>query len=277
MMSFSSPAPPPYSPLRTPPPHYTQKSSPYISRRGSRCTKSESWVPRDNNIDNDDFLVNLAAIQLLTGCTVLPGRHVISGTHRSIDIYSGDDDGSPDLTLHMFATLNVPARRRARSTARSKTRRYSLRDTLGNEVDGHISYPSDESARRFAKANSAPTTPSSHDQVGSEELDRRLRTIDEALDQENSRRGSRRLHTSEVVRVDRPEANENDSALKSVGKVSAALAAWKYSQHRDLSHRSGVLYPSPVLSEMAYSSQSTSEVCFSTSTPQILCAPPIAK
>lgn len=59
---------------------------------------------------------------------------------------------------------------------------------------------------------------------------------------------------------EQPEANENDTVVDSVGKVSAALAAWKYMQHRDLSHRSGVLYPSPAFSDMAFSSQSASEV-----------------
>lgn len=199
MTSFSSPAPPPYSPMRTHFPSYTRSSIPRVNRRGGRRTKSESCVPRDNNIGDDDFLANLAAIQLLTGCTIIPCRHLVSGNLRSIDICS-DDDGPPDLTLHVFCTLRVPVRHRTRSITRPRVHRFGLRATLRNGVDGHISYPSDESARRFAKTYSAPMTPSSsHDQVSSQELDRRLRSIDEALHQSSSRRGSRRLNTSEVV------------------------------------------------------------------------------
>lgn len=275
MTSCSSPAPPPYMPMEIYPPSYTQKGTPHTNRRGSRCTKSESWTSRHSNIDDDDFLANVAAIRLLTGCTMMLSGHVVSSSHRSIDIYSGDDDDDPALALYMFSTSSVPPRRDARFTARFQARRYALQTIPGNGIDGHISCPSDESARGFAKAYSGSKTLSSQDQVGSKEFDWTLTTIDEALEQNSGRRRSRRLHTSEVVRKDKPEVDENGNMVDSTGEVSAPLAAWKYSQYQDLSQRSGVLYPSPVLSEMACSTQSASEVRLSTSPPQIPSAIPV--
>lgn len=240
---------------------YTKHSAADPPGHFSRRTKSESHVPhRSNEPVDDSFLANLAAIQLLSGCMTIPSKHILSESHHSVNFLSGAKQRLPDLTLPMVSTLSVTVyhdRNSLNPPSRSLSSSLDFRPTLTSGIDGHSSFPSDESVSQGIKTRSAPIPPSSLS--GSEELNNRLRAIDEALlqDKGHSQKRQRRLHAWEVSRRECSQAVDDDSSgADQLGEhVVDVLHAWRNSQHRDLSQLSGVLFPSPEPSEAFSSGQ----------------------
>lgn len=187
-------APPPYHSL--PPPRSivarsTSTESPRGIARTVRRVKSESSAsPHDGH--DGDFLANLAAIQLLSGCMAPPSGE--SSARRPCGV------GSDGLA---YALEDLHLRILTEELSKHPTRPLTIRTTLHGGTDGQMSLESTDRAQMCAYCRSTPmTAPVSPGRYPSEDLDRRLQSIDNALRQDKSLAGipNKRVHTSEVSR-----------------------------------------------------------------------------
>lgn len=240
-------------PDEAPPSRYFRlnASSSKYSRECRRRTKSESWVPLFKEHD-DVLLMNLAATQLLSGCMNGPSHQFVSHSHHSVDLCNEILDYLPETTLCTIYTFGETIRQPTSSTNRSwrslSSSSCDVSPKLIRGIDGHRSFPSDDSVRRLNKARSAPMTPSTaYDRLASEELDRRLKSIDEASrrDRDHGDRKRRRLCTSEVGGRAHLQALDDDDSVHEFD----IMGAWRNARHKGLCQRFGMLFPSPWPSE----------------------------
>lgn len=204
-----------------------------------------------NDAENHHLLASLAAMQLLSGCTFLPGERILSENRHSVDLSNGNIKGLPRLTLHMVSTLSLQVHRGDISSGRAWESSKSLDEalaTLNSGAKGHINFPSDNTSHISVKANKAIGISGPLDNnLGSEELDRRLQAIDEALCQQKSERGRyrSRLYTSEVSRTEDLQ-NIYDTKTTSPVQIeeSGNLDGRPTSQYADPSRHSDMSNPS---------------------------------
>lgn len=172
----------------------------------------------------------------------MPRERILSENRHSVDLYNGKAAGLPRLTLHTVSTLSVQVHHEefpsklARDSSRTFDEDFVV---LNNGTDGHTGLPPEDSHRRPRTMDKKRATLSSIDNpFGSDELDRRLQSIDEALCQQNGKneRRQRRLYTSEVSRT---EDSQNVYSDRKEYQVQAEeldnIDAWRISQYADLS------------------------------------------
>lgn len=257
---FYGDAPPPYyslPPLRSIATRSTNTEIPRGTTRTTRRVKSESCASPHHSHDGD-FLANIAAIQLLSGCTNVPGRQ--SSARRSC-CGAGCDSIACMCVLEDF-------HRRMLSNELSKhpTRQLRVRPTLHGGADGHMSLESTDRVRMCAYCRSTPMTPSvSRERFPSEGLYRRLQSIEDALNQDSFASGisNKRLHTSEVSRKEQSltaddtvdvgrlrhdHANVEEVSTKNTSR--GILGALRNLQHKNLPRRRVVTSPSLDSSKM---------------------------
>lgn len=256
-------APPPYYSLR-PPGNIAMRSINaevlHGITRTDRRVKSESCASPYHGQD-DDFLANLAAIQLLSGCRAVPGTQ--SSARRTC--YGTGCDGIAcvleDLGLHMLS----------KELSKQPTRPITIQTTLHGGADGHMSLESTDRVRMCARCRSTPMTPPvSRERFPSEDLDRRLQSIADALHRDRfaNETEKKRLHTSEMSRreqsltaddtldVDHPHHDHNNTLEVSVKKTSrGVLGALRSLQHKDRPKRRVSTFPSLDSSEIPSSSE----------------------
>lgn len=263
---FYGDAPPPYYSL-CPPGNIAMRSVnaevPRGRTRTGRRAKSESCA---SPCHDDDFLANLAAIQLLSGCMAVAGRQ--SSARRSCcgipcDGISCSLQGS---NLRMLSE----------NLSKHPTRPVTIQATVHGGADGHMSLESTDRVRMCAYCHSTPMTPSvSREQFPSEDLDRRLQSIEHALHRDSLQGGTskKRLHTSEVPRkeqslttddtadVDHPHHDHDDVLEVSVKNMSRGiLGALRNLQHKDRPKRWVFTFPSLDSSEMPSQSEAEASV-----------------
>lgn len=265
---FYGDAPPPYYSLR---PHgnTTMRSTNAEVPRGTigtvRRVKSESCASPFYGHD-DDFLANLAAIQLLSGCMAVAGRQ--SSARRSC---CGIGCDSISCALEDF-NLRILSEEPSKHSARPVT----IQATVHGGADGHMSLESTDRVRMCAYCHSTPMTPSvSREQIPSEDLDRRLQSIEHALHRHSSQGGTskKRLHTSEVSRkeqslttddtadVDHPHHDSDNIFEVSVKNTSRGIfGALRNLQHKDRPKRWVFTFPSVDSSEMPSPSEAEASV-----------------
>lgn len=169
----------------------------------------------------------------------MPRERILSENRHSVDLYNGNAAGLPRLTLHTVSTLSVQVHhgefpsKLARDSTKTFGEDFAV---LNNDTDGLFPEDPHCTPRTMSKTRA---TPSSIDNpFGSDELDRRLQSIDETLYQQNGKneRRQRRLYTSEVSRIedfqnlysDRKEYQVQAEELDSIN-------AWCVSQYADRS------------------------------------------
>lgn len=191
-------APPPYRSL-PPPESVVARSTNAEGPRGTthtvRRVKSESCTSPYHSHDGD-FLANLAAIQLLSGCMATPWRRSSAGHPCCVIGCEGIACSLEDFHLRILT----------QELSKHPTRRLTIQTTLHGGTDGQMSLESTDRAQMCAYCRSTPmTAPVSPGRFPSEDLDRRLRSIDNALHRDRSPAGisNKRVHTSEVSRKER--------------------------------------------------------------------------
>lgn len=237
-----------------------------LFRLGAGRAKSDSYVAHHEF--DDALLIDSVVTKPLGGGMTEPSQYGLSGDHRSIHLRNGSSRGFPSTTPHMSAMFNVAVPNKSNQSRRSTSSSCDLRPRpVDCGIDGHRSLPSDDSDRRVKKARSAlMTPPTTHSPIGSAELDRRLRAIDDVLLQDSHRidrrGGLRRLYVSELSRKEHSQAVEDGAVADlSCENASDALFAWRNDQLKELSQQSGVLFPSLATSETQSSSEPPLEVC----------------
>lgn len=260
---FYGDAPPPYNSLR-PSGSIAMRSINAEHLRGTaragRRVMSESCASPYYGHD-DDFLANLAAIQLLSGCTAISGRQ--SGARRCGCRIGCDGTACAleDLSLRMLS----------QELSKHPTRPVTIQATIHDGADGHMSLESTDRVQMCAYCRSTPVTPPiSRERFPSEDLDRRLQSIADALHRDNcsNETSKKRLHTSEVSRkeqsfttddtgdVDHPHHDHDNVLGPSVQNTSRGiLGALRNLQHKDRPKRWLSTYPSLDSSEMPPSSE----------------------
>lgn len=255
-----------------PPPYYSlpplgniamRSTNAEVSRhttRTGRRVKSESCASPYYGQD-DDFLANLAAIQLLSGCTAITGRR--SGGPRCC--CSIECDGTvcalEDFSLRMLS----------KELSKHPARPVTIQATIHGGADGHMSLESTDRVRMCAYCRSAPMIPPvSRERFASENLDRRLQSIADALHRDSCPNGTskKRLHTSEVSRkelsfttddtvdIDHPHHDHDKVVEVSVKSTSRGiLGALRNIQHKDRPKRGVSTFPSLDSTEMPSSSE----------------------
>lgn len=177
----------------------------------------------------------------------IPRERILSENRHSVDLTNGKAEGLPRLTLHMVSTLSVQVHNEDVSSGFAR-RSYKTSEedppTRNSGADAAASLPSDDSSRKPARIENAMAMSGSLGiGFGSEELDRRLQTIGEALCQRESKTGRRRgkLYTSEVSRTEDSQ-NTYDGRTKSQvhAEKIGNLGIWRTSQDVNLSKRSGL-------------------------------------
>lgn len=263
-------APPPYYSLR-PPGNIAMRSINAGVLRGTartgRRVKSESFASPYHGQD-DDFLANLAAIQLLSGCMAVARRQ--SSARRSccgIEC-DGISCALEDSKLRMLSE----------ELSKHPTRPVTIQATVHGGADGHMSLESADRVRTCEYCHSTPMTPPvSRDRFPSEDLDRRLQSIEYALHQDSLQGGTskKRLHTSEVSRkgqslttddtvdVDHPHHDHDNVFEVSVKNTSRGiLGTLRNLQHKDRPKRWVFTFPSLDSSEMPSQSEAEASVSF---------------
>lgn len=260
---FYGDAPPPYYSLR-PRGNITMRSTNAEVPRGTtgtgRRVKSESCASPFYGHD-DDFLANLAAIQLLSGCMAVVGRQ--SSARRSC---CGIGCDSISCALEDF-NLRILSEK----LSKHPTRPVTIQATVHGGADGHMSLESPDRVRMCVCCHPTPMTPPvSRQQFPSEVLDRRLQSIEHALHRDSLQGGTskKRLHTSEVSRkelslptddtvdVDHPHHDHDNVFESSVKNTSRGIfGALRNLQHKDRSKRWAFTFPSHESSEMPSSSE----------------------
>lgn len=271
---FSGDAPPPYHslpPLASITTGCTNTESRSRTARSGRRNQSESCVSPYHHRDND-FLANLAAIQLLSGCMADPIRQ-IGGIHRCSGVACSHSIDHPDnLKLHAVSKTAL------QHQIGSSTVPYGDATPIHTNTDGHMSLESTNPVRVWARPRSTPTTLSfSHEHCPSEDLDRRLESINHALRRDGlqPRKPNKRLHTSEVSRKEQSHTaddavetgqsfrdyNCNKSGESSVKSTPRGiLGALRNFQHKDSSRGMNDHSPSPAFSHTPSSYEAPSEV-----------------
>lgn len=251
-------APPPYFSLSPLGSIVTGATNTEVTRgttHTERRAKSESCASPFHSHD-DDFLANLAAIQLLSGCTASAGR-------QSSDRCSCCGIGCDGLACAVEA-FNL--RLLSKELSKHTTRPVRIQTTLHGGADGHMSLESTDRIRMGPYCRSTPMTPSvSRELSPSENLDRRLRSIEDALHGDSFSAGTskKRLHTSEVSRkeqsltadgaVDVGNPRRDDSNVLEVSVKSTSrgiLGALRNLQQKDRPRRSVFTFPSLDSTEM---------------------------
>lgn len=233
--------------------------------RTGRRVKSESCASPYHGHD-DDFLANLAAIQLLSGCMAVAGRQ--SSARRSCCGIGCDGISCAleDSNLRMLSE----------ELSKHPTRPVTIQATVHGGADGHMSLESTDRVRMYAYCHSTPMTPPvSREQFPSEDLDRRLQSIDHALHRDNLQGGTskKRSHTSEVSRkeqslntddtvdVDHPHHDHDNILEVSVKNTSrGTFGALRDLQHKDRPKRWVFTFPSLDSSEMPSQSEAEASV-----------------
>jgi hypothetical protein len=249
---FYGDAPPPYGslpPLGGLAPRATRTEGPRGNNRTGRRVKSESCAATYHSHD-DDFLANLAAIKLLSGCTAGAAgqtsiRRPCCGNGCDGNAFALEDLSSKLFSQHHTRPLTIP---------------LEDQTTLHSGADGYVSLESTDGVQTYAHRRSTPTTPLFlREQVSSEDLDRRLRSIDDSLRRDTFPTGfsNMRLHTSEVSRKEQsltaddtvdthhPRQDHNgadDSMAKNASR--GILGTLRSLQHKDRSRRSVATFPS---------------------------------
>lgn len=188
-------APPPYyslPPLGRTATGSTNAEEPRGVTHAGRRVKSESCASPHHSQD-DDFLANLAAIQLLSGCAAVAGRQRSARRSCCGLGCNGIACALGDFNLRLLS----------KELSKHSTRPVRIQTTLHGGADGHTSLESTDRIRSGAYCRSTPMTPSvSRERFPSGDLDRRLQSIEDALHQDSFPSGSskKRLHTSEVSR-----------------------------------------------------------------------------
>lgn len=175
---FYGDVPPPYSsrpPLESMATGSTNAEGSHGTTQTCRRVNSES-SPSHNH--DDDFLANLAAIQILSGCAINLGR---KSSARSPCCGT-----ECDAIGCMCVLEDLHRRLLSKELSKHPTRPLRIQPTLHGGADGHKSLESTDRCDRF---------PSGH-------LDRRLQSIDDVLNRDSfaSESSNKRLHTSEVSR-----------------------------------------------------------------------------
>lgn len=255
-----------------PPPYYSLRPSGITAMRSinaedfrgtaraGRRVMSESCASPYYGHD-DDFLANLAAIQLLSGCTAITGRQ--SGGRRCCCRIGCDGTACAleDLSLRMLS----------KELAKLPTSPVTIQATIHGGADGHISLESTDRVRMCAHCRSAPMTPPvSRERFPSEDLDRRLQSIADALHRDScpNENSKKRLHTSEASRkeqsfttddtvdVNHPHHDHDNTPEVSVKSTSLGiLGTLRNLQHKDRPKRWVFAFPSLDSSEMPPSSE----------------------
>ena len=265
-------APPPYHslpPLANIAARSTYLQGPPAVTCTGRRVKSESCASSYHSQD-DDFLANLAATQLLSGCRAVPGRQFTGRRPCCGSGCGGIACALDDLNLHIVSKVT------SQNLTRSLEIPLQNRTTLHRSADGHASLESTGRVRMCAYHRSTPTIPSlSRERFPSEDLDRRLNSIGNALHRDRFQIGkvNKRLHTSEVsrkeqsltadetIRVDQPRhdrGNTDEVSVKSTPR--GVLGALRNLQNKDHSRHSGVMFSSPGFSETPTPCKEPSEV-----------------
>lgn len=255
---FYGDAPPPYYSLCSPGNIAMRSVNAEVPRGGTRIgrrVKSESCASPSHDHD-DDFLANLAAIQLLSGCMAVAGRQSSARNPCCGIGCDGISCALEDFNLRMLSE----------ELSRHPTRPVTIQATIHGGADGHKSLESTDRVRMCAHCRSAPITPPvSRERFPSEDLDRRLQSIADALHRDTcpNETSKKRLHTSEVSRkeqsfttddtgdVDHPHHDHNNVLDASVQNTSRGiLGALRNLQHRDRPKRWRSTFPSLDSSEM---------------------------
>lgn len=220
--------------------------------RTCRRVKSEACASSYHSQDGD-FLANIAAIQLLSGCTTVLGRQ---SSARRPCCGTGCDG-----TACLCALEDFHLRMLSKELSKHPARPLRVQTTLHGGADGHTSVESPDRVRMCACCRSTPTTPSvSREPFPSENFDQRLQSIVNAPHRDSFASGisNKRLHTSEVSRkgqsltadetvdIDHPRHDHSNVGEVSVKNTSrGVLGALRNPQHKDLPRR--LVVPSPSL------------------------------
>lgn len=255
---FHGDAPPPYyslPPLGSIATGSTNAEYPRGTAHTGRRVKSESCASPYHSQD-DDFLANLAAIQLLSGCAAVAGRQ--SSTRHSCCGLGCDGIACAlgDFNLRLLS----------KELSKRPTRPARIQTTLHGGADGHTSLESTDRTQMGTCCRSTPMTPSvSCERFPSGDLDRRLQSIEDALHRDSFPGGAskKRLHTSEVSRkeqsltaenavdVDHPRHDGNHVLEVSVKNTSRGiLGVLRNLQQKDRTRRWVFAFPSLDSSEM---------------------------
>lgn len=216
-----------------------------------RRVKSECCASPHHSYDGD-FLANLAAIQLLSGCTTIPGRQ---SSARSPCHGTGCDG-----IACMCALEDSHLRVLSKELSKHPIRPLRVQTTLYGGADGHTSLESTDRVRMCAYCRSTPMTPSaSREHFPSENFDRRLQSIVNASHRDSFARwiSNKRLHTSEVSRkgqsltadetvdTDHPRHDHFNVEEVSVKSTSRGILGTSRSlQHKDPTRRCIITSPS---------------------------------
>ncbi|KAF3763690.1 hypothetical protein M406DRAFT_74265 [Cryphonectria parasitica EP155] len=209
----------------------------------ARRTKSESHSPHKDTCDGAQMR-SIEAIHLLRGCVGVPLKHTLSKSHHSVDLYHQETYGPPGLTLYVASTSSATIHREGSSTDYFPgyfSSSHESRTPLKGYTNGYTTCVSNA---MLEKSCSGPINlSSSREHRESGELDRRLRSIDEALRLGKSRGGrrGRRLYNSEVsFLVDSKAKVVMTETVPALGTLDSR----KDSEHTHLSRTSSVVcYP----------------------------------
>lgn len=267
--------PPPYTSLFPPGSVVTKPTNAdnHIAITDSRRhINSESCVSPCHHHDNE-LLAELAALQLLNGCMPYPGRQIRGICSCRGVAYSNNTHIPDDLNLH------VAPEGPSKIHDLPSTMPFDARIVRNSGTDGHMSLDSTKPVRMRAQSCSTSRARSfSREHFPSEDLDRRLESIDKSLSQDKSQCGrpNNRLHTSEVSRRqqsltvdDAVDANQScqEYNYNKSGGVSVKNLPHGFSgtlrdfQHKDHSGHSHVLFPSTDCRETHSPCEVSPEVC----------------
>lgn len=264
-----------------PPPYHSLPPLASIATRSTSSEGSPAVIPTRRRVQSescaspyqghdDDFLANLAAIQLLSGCSTVPERQFTT-CRPCCDIgCSAISCALEDLNLNLLSKIA------SKIPAKSLTMPPENRRTLHGGTDGHASMDSSDRARMCAHCRPIPMTPPfPRKRFPSEDLDRKLKSIENALHRDSFQIGkaNKRLHTSEVSRkeqsltaddtVDVDNPRHEDSCI---GKAPmrntprGILGVLRNLSRKDYSRHSDVTSPWLDSSEMPSPCKATSEV-----------------
>lgn len=254
---FLGDAPPPY---HSPPPlesvvkRATHSEGPCGIERHGRRVKSESCAATYHSHD-DDFLANLAAIKLLSGCTAGPYGQISA---RPLRCDNGCSCFCALEGFHLQSLSNLISKHPTRPLARP----LWVQPTLNSGADGYMSTESTDGVRTYRRYRSSSTTPFTfRERFPSDEFNPLLRSICDALSRDSFPVAlpNKRLHTSEVSGKEQPLAaidaehprQDHDSVEEGMVKKTSRgmLGALRGLQHKDRSRRSAA-FPSFDSSEM---------------------------